>query len=152
MPLLGQTVVRARDLVGKGRPSFTPPAPRASGKEGHTDLYSHSSLTLAFFCLLTRHHSRVELAAGLLGLRGSLTFCSAQSPWCWPKPKVIPEITLSVVGKRSRRLGYCRIKFTAFVQGHVTLQEEEQGYELLRKSQVLTDSLVMLICSETRES
>lgn len=37
------------------------------------------------------------------------------------------------------------------VHRHVMLQKEGNGYELLRKSQVLTSSLVILILPETRE-
>lgn len=133
LPWLGQTVDRARSLSGKGHPSFTPPTSRAGGKEGYTDLHSHGSdghgshghgsQTSTFFCLLIFQLSSL----GLTRPPGPLAFSSAQSPRYWPESKVILEVTLSDVGKRPRRLGYCRILFTAFVQIHVMLQEEEHG-------------------------
>lgn len=128
LPRLGQTVDRARSLAGKGHPSFTPPASRAGEKEGYSDLHSHGShghgsQTSTFFCLLVFQLSSLELTRP----PGSLAFSSAQSPRYWPESKVILEVTLSDVSKRPRRLGYCRILFTAFVQIHVMLQEEEHG-------------------------
>lgn len=114
LPWLGQTVDRARGLVGKGRPSFTPPAYGAGRKEGYTDLHSHGShghsshghgsQTSTFFCLLIFQLSSLELTRP----PGSLAFSSAQSPRYWPESKVNLEVTLSVVGKRPRRLGYWR--------------------------------------------
>lgn len=51
----------------------------------------------------------------------------------------------------TQEIRFPRIVFADFVQGHVILSREEHGCKLLRKPQVLNNSLESQICQETRE-
>lgn len=69
------------------------------------------------------------------------------SPGCWPEYRVIAA-ELSP----AQEIGLPQDSVRRFVWGHVIPSREEHGCKLLRKPQVLNNSLGIQTCQETREA